>query len=330
MDRHCKACAEQINDGAFDLLFVAPCAFFRTSPIGRHVGIPSCLYLQEPNRPLYEAQPRLPWLAPEPPAGRLTLRYAKDYVRDLLATQARRLQVRAELEWAGSFKSILVNSFFSRESVLRAYNLESAVCYLGIDTDHFRPTGAAKEPFAIGVGNFAENKGIERAVAAVASIEEARRPTLVWVGNRAVPDYLAHIESLAQSLGVNFVSRVLISDGELIDLLSRAAVMVYTPRLEPFGYAPLEANACGTAVVAIPEGGVRETVVTGSNGVLVEDVAPALLGKAVLNFTSNLENAHAVGQAARKYVEAKWGFEASIDRLERRLYALVPAPRGCG
>ena len=39
------------------------------------------------------------------------------------------------------------------------------------------------------------------------------------------------------------------------------AAMLYAPRLEPFGLAPLEANACGLPVIAVPEGGVRETVV---------------------------------------------------------------------
>jgi glycosyltransferase involved in cell wall biosynthesis len=259
----------------------------------------------------------------------VTLRYAKDYVRDLIATQAKRLQIRSELEWAKAFDCILVNSYFSRESVLRAYNLESVVCYLGIDTSHFRPTGAAKEPYAIGLGNFADNKGIERAVEAIATIAKAQRPSLVWVGNVVVPSYLARIQSLAQSLGVNFVSHVLIPDSELMELLSRAAVMIYTSRLEPFGYAPLEANACGTAVVAVPEGGVRETVVSGCNGLLVENPSPASLGKAVHSFTSNLKHAHAVGQAARSFVEAKWGYEASIDRLEQQLYAVVETGRGC-
>jgi hypothetical protein len=37
MDEHCLACAQQIDDAAFDLLFVGACQFFRVTPIGRSV-----------------------------------------------------------------------------------------------------------------------------------------------------------------------------------------------------------------------------------------------------------------------------------------------------
>ena len=103
--------------------------------------------------------------------------------------------------------------------------------------------------------------------------------------------------------------------------------MIYTSRLEPFGYAPLEANACGTAVVAVAEGGVRETVHDGVNGVLVSDSDPAALGRAVLGFCSDLDRARAVGLAARQYVEETWSLEEATDRLEGRLLGLCRGGR---
>jgi len=50
--------------------------------------------------------------------------------------------------------------------------------------------------------------------------------------------------------------------------------MVYSARLEPFGLAPLEANACATPVVAVAEGGVRESIRNGVNGVLISERRP--------------------------------------------------------
>jgi len=61
-----------------------------------------------------------------------------------------------------------------------------------------------------------------------------------------------------------------VSDEELVEVLNRATALVYTSRLEPFGFAPLEANACATPVVAVAEGGVRETMRNGVNGILVD------------------------------------------------------------
>ena len=78
---------------------------------------------------------------------------------------------------------------------------------------------------------------------------------------------------LAASLGVAFEARENVSERAVGGGLNRASMMVYAPRLEPFGYAPLEANACALPVVAVAEGGVRETVVDGENGLVVEDEA---------------------------------------------------------
>ena len=74
------------------------------------------------------------------------------------------------------------------------------------------------------------------------------------------------MRSLAESHEVTFDARRSIDDSELVETLNRATAMVYAPRLEPFGLAPLEANACGLPVVAVAEGGVRETIIDGVNG----------------------------------------------------------------
>ena len=46
--------------------------------------------------------------------------------------------------------------------------------------------------------------------------------------------------------------------------------LVY-PAYEDFGIVPVEAQACGTPVVALDAGGTAETVVDGASGALVAD-----------------------------------------------------------
>ena len=159
-----------------------------------------------------------------------------------------RVQVREEIANARDINQILCNSYFSRESILRAYGVDARVCYLGINTKFFKPRGAPRG-HVIGLGSFTREKGLELCVRAIARISP-RRPPLVWVGNHVDPAYLGEVKKLAAELDVAFEPRVLVADDELLDLLSSANAMIYAPRLEPFGLATarsgrMRSSGCG-------------------------------------------------------------------------------------
>jgi glycosyltransferase involved in cell wall biosynthesis len=319
MDRHCRACAEDINRRGFDVLFANACTFFRTSSIAHYVKIPTAIYLQEPFRWLYEALPELPWLAlPTPEAGVWSVRHLKRFLANLVETQALRVQARHELANARAFDAILVNSLFSRESVLRAYGLDAKVCYLGVDTNLFvNERKLRREWFVVGLGAIVPEKRLELAIEAVALLPDPR-PDLVWVGNVASREHLERMQRLARTRGVNFRTEVGIPDTDVVDLLNRAALLVYSPRLEPFGLAPLEANACGLPVVAVAEGGVRETILDGVNGLLVED-DPAAIAEGMQRVLTDPAYASRLGTTGCELVSQRWSLSAAIDRLEQRL-----------
>ena len=50
MEEQCKTCADEINQGDFDILFANACMFLRTTPIGGLVRLPSAICLHEPYR----------------------------------------------------------------------------------------------------------------------------------------------------------------------------------------------------------------------------------------------------------------------------------------
>lgn len=324
MEAHCRQCAGEIERGGFDLLFAGMCGYFAVPPIARFLRIPRVIYLQEPYRALYEAQPTafdreptLLWAQEVSSGGRFRPQAAL-----YRAIQRRQAPIQAghELNNIRAFDCILVNSFFSRESVLRTYGLDSQVCYLGVDTQRFRWLDLPRERFVIGLGTITYGKGVDRALRALATLPERTRPDLVWIGNFANGWYADEIKALAQRLGVRFVPRIGITDDELVETLNRASAMLYTSRLEPFGFAPLEANACGTPVVGIAEGGVRETVQDGRNGTLVAHDDSEALGEAVNGF---LPPAYVDHAAMRQEVLDRWTWEQASDRLERALLAAV-------
>ena len=320
LDQHCQRCAEEINRGDFDILLANSSVIHAVSSIGRYVNTKKVLYLQEPNRPLYEAgEDGLPWIAI--PALNRPWMHPRSYLHwffsDLIHTHQLRILARDERLNASAFDLILVNSYFSRESLLRAYGLDSTVCYLGVDTQLFVNHRYPREDFVVSLGQLFPNKNVEFVIKAVAKIG-VPRPRLIWIANRSADSYYEKMRSLAESHRVTFEARACIDDNELVDILNRATAMVYAPRLEPFGLAPLEANACGLPVVAVAEGGIRETIIDGVNGLLVQH-QPQMMAHAIQRFAHDKDLAAQLSENASRIIQEKWSVKAAVERLERQL-----------
>src|SRR6476646_9898769 len=228
LDEHCQKCADEINRGGFDILFANSSIIHAVSSIGRYVNTKKVLYLQEPNRPLYEAaEDGLPWIAI--PAVNRPWMHPRSYLRwflsNLIHIHQLRILARDERLNASAFNLILVNSYFSRESLLRAYGLDSTVCYLGVDTQLFVNHRYPRENFVVGVGQLHPHKNVEFVIKAVAKIG-VPRPRLVWIANRGVDWYYEKMRSLAESHRVTFEARASIDDNQLVDILNRATAMV--------------------------------------------------------------------------------------------------------
>jgi glycosyltransferase involved in cell wall biosynthesis len=319
LDEHCQRCADEINRGDFDVLLANSSIIHAVSSIGRYVKMKKVLYLQEPNRWLYEAGAGgLPWVA-VPRVGQVWRRphYVRWFLFNLISVQRLRALAREERLNASAFDLILVNSYFSRETLLRVYGLDSTVCYLGVDTQIFVNHRYKRENFVLGVGQMSPHKNVEFVIKAVAKLG-VPRPRLVWIANMGEDQYYNAMRSLAESHEVTFEIRTGIDDKELVDILNRATAMVYAPHLEPFGLAPLEANACGLPVVAVAEGGVRETIIDGVNGFLVQH-EPQMMAHAIQRLDHDKDLAAELGKNGSQIVQEKWSVNSAVERLERQL-----------
>lgn len=215
-------------------------------------------------------------------------------------------------------KYIVTNSFFSRENILRTYGINSFVCYLGVDNQTFRPLMIEKEDFVISVGQMVPSKGYDFVVRALAHIPTKVRPKLLIVTNGGSHTWKSYIQQIADRLGVELSVKTMISDNELVDLYNRARLFVYAPYLEPFGLAPLEAMACGTPVVAVKEGGVRESVVDGETGLLTERDEQTFAA-AVMEVFPNIQRINRMGEACVDTVRSFWTLEHATRRLMTHL-----------
>lgn len=319
-----EQCATEINAGHFDICLTANCRIMGVPSLGRFLRIPSVLYIQEPNRCQYEAMPDSIWLAPQNILGRGRWSGLKASMKDWARIRRERLALRIEIDSAEGYDALLVNSYFSRESILRAYGRDAQVCYPGVDTAFFYDRNLAREPFVLGVGSFTWHKNIPFCLEAL-RLMPPPRPPLVWIGNGGSRRRAEELREYAVALGVEFRPFYDVSDEELAAYYNRAKAMIFCPRLEPFGLAPLEANACGLPVAGIKEGGLRETICNGVNGLLVEPTREAVAQGLMLLIST--EEWPSWSARARRHVEQSWSLKDSVARLEKQLKQVLDQVR---
>jgi glycosyltransferase involved in cell wall biosynthesis len=147
----------------------------------------------------------------------------------------------------------IANSYTTQRRVSRYFNRDATVVYPPVDVDRFAPgpTGG----YYLVLSELMAHKRIGVAVQAFTRLGWP----LVIAGNG--PE-ARHLQRLAGPT-VRFEGRV--SDARAAELLAGAQALVVTAT-EEFGIAAVEAQAAGRPVVALAEGGVRETVIEPSTG----------------------------------------------------------------
>jgi glycosyltransferase involved in cell wall biosynthesis len=161
---------------------------------------------------------------------------------------------------------VAISQYVARR-IRRYYNRRSAVVYPPVDTRYFTPGDGRRDGYALVVSALVPYKRVDEAVAACRKVGVPLR--IVGQG----PEFGA-LSRLGGS-GVEFLGAL--PDAEVRDLYRRAAV-VLLPGEEDFGLVPVEAQACGTPVVALGRGGATETIVDGLTGALTGEGVEALAG----------------------------------------------------
>jgi glycosyltransferase involved in cell wall biosynthesis len=141
-------------------------------------------------------------------------------------------------------------SRYIADRVRRAYGRESTVVYPPVDTEYFTPGAEIREEFYVTASRLVPYKRMDLIVRAFAGMP-ARR--LVVIGDG--PDAAKVRAAIAPN--VTFLGR---QPREVVrGYLRRARAFVFAAE-EDFGIAPIEAQACGTPVIAFGRGGALETI----------------------------------------------------------------------
>jgi glycogen synthase len=182
--------------------------------------------------------------------------------------------------------AVIAVSKETREDVLRHFNVQPEkvhVIYNGIDLAQYRKTSETdaltrygvdpSRPYVLFVGRITRQKGIIHLVNAIPDID----PSLQVVLCAGAPDTPEIGREMTERIGEVSAGRKdviwiqeMLARPDVIQLYSHAAVFCCPSVYEPFGIINLEAMACETAVVASAVGGIKEVVVPGETGLLVD------------------------------------------------------------
>ncbi|MCK5020409.1 MAG: glycosyltransferase, partial [Candidatus Peribacteraceae bacterium] len=209
---------------------------------------------------------------------------------DVLIANSKEVQRRIELYWRRDSKVItppIDDIWFSN-------NLKPVTCNL--------------QPHFLIVSTLTQYKNIDIAILAC---NELKLPlTIVGEG----PDE----KRLKKLAGPTIKFMGYKSNEEVRDIYTNAKAVLFTSN-DDFGLVPLEANACGTPVIALKVGGAKETVIDGETGIFFEAPTKESLMNTLKNFDDKKFNCEVCKNHAEKFRRSK--FEEEIKNQINKITA---------
>ncbi len=166
------------------------------------------------------------------------------------------------------------------------------------------------------VARLVPSKGVSQLIEAFRQIK-AQDPEaiLLVVGDG---EERAHLEQLAQRVGVLEATRFAGMMSETRTLLSVMDVFVFLPALqEGFGLSLLEAMASGKPIVSVRRGGGSTWVLEDHHvGLMVEPDQPDQLARAVVQLLQDRAAAQRLGQQAQALAKTRYDLARVLDEVE--------------
>ncbi|MDZ7586364.1 MAG: glycosyltransferase, partial [Patescibacteria group bacterium] len=233
-------------------------------------------YIHTPPRYLYGFETSIDWQKYWP--LRLYARVVNHFLRGYDFAAAQRPDV------------LIANSENTRRRIQKFYCRDATVVYPpvsleGCDPSNYKMKGShpsdhpSDRGYFLIVSRVVGGKGLEMAVKACT---ELGLPLKV-VGEAA--GWSGEMKRLKRLAGYRIEFLGSVSDEKLIELYSGAKAFLATARDEDFGMTVVEAQLCGTPVIAYRGGGYLETVVEGKTGIFFNEYSVRGLKKAINQFS---------------------------------------------
>lgn len=194
-----------------------------------------------------------------------------------------RIKLRPPLSWIGKYleKQIMPKVYRNTEIItvspsskadIQQFSIsqkEAHIIYNGVDTNVFKPAIKSKKPMILYLGRLTAQKSLSVLVrAAKKIIKKIPNVEIIIAGDG---DDKKHLMKLVKTLNletkIKFTGKV--TEAEKLSLYQKAWVFVNPSLMEGWGITTIEANACGTPVVASNVSGLRDSVHNPHSGLLI-------------------------------------------------------------
>jgi glycosyltransferase involved in cell wall biosynthesis len=201
-------------------------------------------------------------------ANKLKIPFIKFFVK-YLAEHLR----RKDLESAKSVNYFIANSKHIKNKIEKFYNRKAIVIYPPVDVEKFEVEDKKKDYYYCS-SRFVSYKKIEIIVEAFKKMPDKK---LIISGEGK------HRKKILKGLTPNIIAKSFLPFDEYHYYLRNARAFVFAAE-EDFGITLVEAQACGTPIIAYGKGGATETVIDGKTGVFFDEQSPESLINAVNSF----------------------------------------------
>lgn len=192
----------------------------------------------------------------------------------------------------------------------------------GVSFDHYTPDASARAttPTIAYLGRLKKYKGVDLVIRALA----AMRRTDAVLEIAGAGDYRPALERLVDSLALRERVRFLgfVTEAEKLALLRRAWMVSLASPKEGWGLTNVEAEACGTPVVASNSPGIRESVRDGETGFLVPHGDVHAMAQAYDRLAGDAALVATMGAKARAFAET-FTWERCARETEAHLLSVI-------
>jgi glycosyltransferase involved in cell wall biosynthesis len=224
-----------------------------------------------------------------------------------------RLSIVAPSDWLLSI---------AKQSILAPAIVQSKVIPNGIDLNTFNPKDKSLARNKLGLpldaiillfvsagaglskDSFKDYSTIQKSIKIVAQKHQKQKLVFIALGKKAAFQKIEDVEIRYLPYEKN--------PDEVASYYNAADIYLHASKAETFGLVIVEAQACGTPVIATATGGIPEIILDGQTGLLTEPENPEDMAEKIFKLLNDKELRESISSAAMKNVKEKYSLDTMV------------------